>query len=166
MLELVEQQKQLITPITHIVLASCSGATQAGLVIGAQLAGFTGKIVGISIDDTETQKEQYQQEHMDLANTTAAKLGLTHSFTQEDFLINYDYAQGYGVVGKLERDAIQLMAQQEGILLDPVYTGRAFGALIDMIKKEQFSNNDNILFWHTGGSPALFTYATELTRSC
>jgi 1-aminocyclopropane-1-carboxylate deaminase/D-cysteine desulfhydrase-like pyridoxal-dependent ACC family enzyme len=56
------------------------------------------------------------------------------------------------------------MATLEGILLDPVYTGRAMGALIDLIHKNEFSKNDSILFWHTGGGPALFSYAKKLTN--
>jgi D-cysteine desulfhydrase len=73
---------------------------------------------------------------------------------------------GYGVVGDLERDAIRFMAQTEGILLDPVYTGRAFGGLLDILKRKpvRFGKPlETIVFWHTGGSPALFAYASDLT---
>jgi D-cysteine desulfhydrase len=70
--------------------------------------------------------------------------------------------QGYGVVGGLEREAIRLMARCEGIVLDPVYAGRAFGALVDLIRKGTFKPDETVLFWHTGGAPALFAYAKEL----
>ena len=69
---------------------------------------------------------------------------------------------GYGVVGDLEREAIRLAATHEGIILDPVYSGRAFGGLLDLIRKGTFKRDETILFWHTGGSPALFAYAKEL----
>jgi len=164
MVEIMQQQEASQQPITHIILASCSGATQAGLVVGAQLANFTGKIIGISVDYDESQKAQYQQDHVDLANATAAKLGLDKQFTSNDFAVEYAYATGYGIVKELERNAIHLLAGLEGILLDPVYSGRAFGALIDMIEKGNFSENDTILFLHTGGAPALFPYASKIVR--
>lgn len=162
MLELADQQKNLLRPITHIIVPSCSGATQVGLVIGARLTGFTGKIIGISVDYDITNKEYYQKLHVDLAYATCAKIGVNMAFTCDDFTICYDYAQGYGMVHDSERNAIQLMAQYEGILLDPVYTGRAFGALLNMINKNIFAPTDTILFWHTGGTPALFPYADSL----
>ena len=71
--------------------------------------------------------------------------------------------EGYGIVGDPEREAIRLMARHEGILLDPVYTGRAFGGLIGSIRKGLFKRGETVLFWHTGGAPALFAYAKELT---
>ncbi len=70
--------------------------------------------------------------------------------------------EGYGVVGNLEREAIRLMARCEGIVLDPVYAGRAFGALLDLIRQGAFKRGETVLFWHTGGAPALFAYAREL----
>ena len=66
------------------------------------------------------------------------------------------------MVGDLERDAIRLLARSEGIVLDPVYAGRAFGALVDLIRKGIFKKDETVLFWHTGGTPALFAYAKEL----
>ena len=164
MYELMEQQKTLEHRISHIVFASCSGATQAGLVVGAQLAGFSGKVIGISIDYDAAQKSKYQQDLVNLANATVAKLGVNKLYKQEDFEVNYEYATGYGIVGDLERDAIHLLGRKQGILLDPVYSGRAFGAMLDMIKKGFFTENDSILFWHTGGSPALFPYASKLVQ--
>jgi len=84
-------------------------------------------------------------------------------FSDGDFQVAYDYLGcGYGVVGTLERQAIQMLARYEGVLLDPVYTGRAMGALIDMIRNGKFTSDQTVLFWHTGGAPALFHYASEL----
>ena len=68
------------------------------------------------------------------------------------------------MIGDREREAIELTARLEGILLDPVYTGRAMGGLIDLVRRNRLGPADTVLFWHTGGSPALFAYAGELIR--
>jgi len=79
----------------------------------------------------------------------------------EDFHVRYGFlGGGYGVVGALEREAIRVTARCEGLLLDPVYTGRAMGALFSIIR--EFDRSEHVLFWHTGGAPALFAYAGEL----
>lgn len=69
------------------------------------------------------------------------------------------------MVGELEKNAIKLLAETEGILVDPVYTGRAFGALVDMIRQGEFNLNDTVLFWHTGGAPSIFSYAEKILLS-
>jgi D-cysteine desulfhydrase len=92
-------------------------------------------------------------------------LGAETQFRASDVLLKTDYlGAGYGVVGDLEREAIRLMAEQEAILLDPVYTGRAFGALVDLIRRGEFASNEHVIFWHTGGAPTLFSYADTLTE--
>ena len=78
-------------------------------------------------------------------------------------VVNDDYiGQGYAVVGDMEREAIRLVAQREGILLDPVYTGRAMGGLIDLIRWGAFTRGQKVLFWHTGGTAALPAFANSL----
>ena len=78
-------------------------------------------------------------------------------------LLDHRYAgEGYGVIGPREREAIRLLARLEGIFLDPVYTARAMGGLIDMIARGEFTKKERVLFWHTGGTPALFAYAGEI----
>lgn len=72
---------------------------------------------------------------------------------------------GYGVIGALENEAIAMTAQTEGILLDPVYTGRAMGGILDMIRTGKIKETDRVLFWHTGGAPALFAYSDALAMS-
>ena len=145
-----------------IILASSSGGTQAGLVLGAHLFGFSGKILGISVDEP---KRALQIHVAKLASETSGRLGPLIEFVEEDVLVNADYATpGYGVMTGDERAAIQLFAKYEGLLLDPVYTGRAAAGLIDLIGKGFFKKDDTILFWHTGGQPALFAekYQNEL----
>jgi D-cysteine desulfhydrase family pyridoxal phosphate-dependent enzyme len=140
--------------VDWIVFPSSSGGTQAGLALGARLAGFSGKVLGISVDEAA---DVLQKRVAGLANAAADLLGEKQAFQVEDILVNADYlGGGYGVMGPLERDAIHQFAQSEGILLDPVYTGRAAGGMIDLIRKGFFRRGERVLFWHTGGAPALF----------
>jgi D-cysteine desulfhydrase family pyridoxal phosphate-dependent enzyme len=149
--------------IDAIVFASSSGGTQAGLVVGARALGFGGRIIGIRIDKGEAGDEAYSVQLTRLANATAAHVGLDTDFSSDDFVVNQDYlGGGYGVVGDLEREAIRLVARLEGLVLDPVYTGRAMGGLIDMIRNDGFGPDETVLFWHTGGMPALFAYVNAL----
>jgi D-cysteine desulfhydrase family pyridoxal phosphate-dependent enzyme len=137
-----------------IVFASSSGGTQAGMVLGARLFGYHGGLLGISIDEPQAV---LQARCAKLATETSEKLGEPIVFTAEDVQVNSDYcAAGYGVVTDLEREAVKLFAKSEGILLDPVYTGRAAGGLIELIRKGFFKKGQTVLFWHTGGSPAIF----------
>src|SRR6476660_6598560 len=144
-----------------IVFASSSGGTHAGLVLGQRIFGFSGRILGISIDESE---EWLKSEVSKLASATSEKVGERIEFTPADVLVNANYCgAGYGVVTEREREAIQLFAQCEGLLLDPVYTGRAAAGMIDLIRTEFFETDETVLFWHTGGQPALFAeqYADE-----
>jgi len=141
-------------PVNWIIFPSSSGGTQAGLVCGARLAGYQGKILGISIDEPV---EKLQAHVAQLASATFALENNPFEFQPVDILVNADYCRaGYGVYTDLEKNAIKLFAEYEGLLLDPVYTGRAAGGMLDLIKKNFFNKEDRILFWHTGGQPALF----------
>ena len=146
-----------------IVVASSSGGTQAGLVVGARLFGYQGRILGVSIDKPEV--ELSRDIVADLASRTARKLGEDFTFTQADILVNDHYqSAGYGVLTDQEIEAIRLFARLEGLLLDPVYTGRAAAGLLDLIRQGFFKSDEAVLFWHTGGTPALFAdpYAARL----
>ena len=137
-----------------IVLASSSGGTQAGLALGARCFGYPGKILGISVDERE---EVLQNRVADLAASTADALGVNFQFSSRDILVNDHYlGAGYGVMGDPERQALRLFARSEGLLLDPVYTGRAAAGLVDLIRQGFFNPHQTVLFWHTGGTPALF----------
>jgi 1-aminocyclopropane-1-carboxylate deaminase/D-cysteine desulfhydrase-like pyridoxal-dependent ACC family enzyme len=141
-------------PLDWIVFPSSSGGTQAGLALGARTSGFPGKILGISVDEPA---EVLQPRVAGLISAAADLLGEKLTIKPEEILVNVDYlGGGYGVMGPLEQEAIHLFARNEGILLDPVYTGRAAGGMIDLIRKGYFQRGERVLFWHTGGSPALF----------
>jgi D-cysteine desulfhydrase family pyridoxal phosphate-dependent enzyme len=137
-----------------IVFGTSSGGTHAGLVLGQRMFGFKGKVLGISIDETEDDLKNHVSV---LASQASEKLGERINFTRDDVLANDRYCQaGYGVFGEGEREAINLFARHEGLLLDPVYTGRAAAGMIDLIRKGIFKKDETVLFWHTGGQPALF----------
>jgi D-cysteine desulfhydrase family pyridoxal phosphate-dependent enzyme len=149
-----ELQSQELSQLDWIVFASSSGGTQAGMVAGQRLFGFTGKILGISIDEPEGVLKSRVAK---LATEVADRLGNMIAFHPEDVLVNADYAgPGYGVLTAREREAVQLFAKVEGLLLDPVYTGRAAAGMIDLIRQGFFKSDERVLFWHTGGTPALF----------
>ena len=160
MQELMKQLAEQQLNIDFIIFASSSGGTQAGMVLGAQVYGFKGNVLGISVDHpADTLRTQVGA----LATATATHLGLEQSPLLDHVVVNDDYlGQGYAVVGDTERDAIRLVAQKEGILLDPVYTARAMGGLIDLIRWGAFTRGQKVLFWHTGGTAALPAFAKSL----
>jgi len=140
--------------VDWIIFGTSSGGTHAGLVLGQRVFGFNGNVLGISIDEPEAELKAHVSA---LATQASEKLGERIEFTGDDVLATANYCQaGYGVFGDGEREAIKLFASNEGLLLDPVYTGRAAAGMIDLIRKGFFRKDETILFWHTGGQPALF----------
>jgi 1-aminocyclopropane-1-carboxylate deaminase/D-cysteine desulfhydrase-like pyridoxal-dependent ACC family enzyme len=116
--------------------------------------------LGISIDHPA---DNLKMQVGALATATATHLGLGTLSLAAKVEVNDDYlGEGYAVVGDTEREAIRMVAQLEGILLDPVYTGRAMGALIDLIRWGAFTRGQSVLFWHTGGTAALPAFADKL----
>ncbi|MEM7115588.1 MAG: D-cysteine desulfhydrase family protein [Chloroflexota bacterium] len=158
--ELSEQLQTHRLFIDFIVLASGSGGTQAGMVLGKKVYNHRSNILGISISQpADAIKNQVAA----LVTATATHLGLGMLPLTEDIDVNDDYlGEGYSIVGEAEREAVQMTAQFEGILLDPVYTGRAMAGLIDLIRWGAFTRGQNILFWHTGGQAALSAFANKL----
>ena len=141
-------------PADWIVFGTSSGGTHAGLVLGQRIFGFKGRILGISIDEPEEWLEDRVSE---LASDASKRLGEMIKLTPADVLANADYCKaGYGVLTEAEREAVKLFAKYEGLLLDPVYTGRAAAGMINLIRRGFFKKDETILFWHTGGTPALF----------
>ena len=146
--------------VDWIVFATSSGGTQAGLVAGARAHGFRGRITGISVDEPAAALSARVAA---LATQGMGLLGLEGSIRAAEIEVNDRFlGGGYGVMGEREKEAIRLFAQNEGILLDPVYTGRAAGGMIDLIRTGEISAQERVLFWHTGGTPALFAYADQL----
>lgn len=137
-----------------VVFGTSSGGTHAGLTLGARVFGFSGRVLGISIDESEAWLKTHVSA---LASQASELLGKRVEFTPQDVHATDAYCKaGYGVLTEAEREAVKLFARYEGLLLDPVYTGRAAAGLIDLIRKGFFEPRDTVLFWHTGGQPALF----------
>ena len=137
-----------------IVFGTSSGGTHAGLVLGQRVFGYQGNILGISIDEPEAWLKTHVSA---LASDASEKIGERIDFTRDDVLASEEYCKaGYGVLTDAEREAVRMFAKYEGLLLDPVYTGRAAAGMIDLIRKGLLKKDETILFWHTGGQPALF----------
>lgn len=148
--------------VDWIVVASSSAGTQAGLVLGAIQAGWNGRILGISIDHKASVLQDMVAE---LAMETADRMKYEVKISKEMIHVSADYlGDGYGFMGQSEKDAIQMFAREEGLFLDPVYTGRAAAGMLDLAANGFFKPHERILFWHTGGTPALFadSYAGDL----
>jgi len=157
--------KELVEQNVHadwIVFATSSGGTQAGLLFGQRVFGYKSKVLGISVDETEEWLKQHVSE---MASSTSEKMRRRIEFTPDEVLVNANYCSaGYGVLTEREREAIRLFATCEGLLLDPVYTGRAAAGMIDLFRKGFFKKDETVLFLHTGGQPALFAdqYANKI----
>ncbi|MEW6506306.1 MAG: D-cysteine desulfhydrase family protein [Bacteroidota bacterium] len=155
--ELKQQLNDLGIHLDHIIFASSSGGTHAGIILGNEIYNLGSNLVGIEIDKEENE-EPYIDRLLNLINQTSEFINFKRLFAKKEIILLNEYlGEGYGIVGELERNAIKLLARLEGILVDPVYTGRVLGGMIDMIEKKFFSRTDKILFWHSGGTPALFT---------
>ncbi len=161
--ELAEQlQARQLPPFDRIVFASSSAGTHAGLLVGVAYQGWTTQVLGISVDE---DKPTLTGNVARIANDCATLLGLDMRFNAEDIQANTDYlGAGYALMGAPEREAIRLFAQQEALLVDPVYSGRAAAGLIDLCRQRVIAAGERILFWHTGGAPAIFAYHAELSE--
>jgi D-cysteine desulfhydrase len=163
MKELKSQLTAQNLKIDYLFFASSSGGTQAGLILGNDLHHLNINLIPVGIDKSETQGLSLEEAVLNLINEGKLLLNIKKEYTFSDVKINNDYNEaGYGVITKNETEAIKELAQNEGIILDPVYTGRAFYAMMDYLNKNKIPKNTNVLFWHTGGFPANFYYAAQL----
>ncbi|MFA5667897.1 MAG: D-cysteine desulfhydrase family protein [Balneolaceae bacterium] len=161
--ELKEQLVEQNLNIDYIIFASSSGGTQAGLVLGLELYQIETKLMPIKIDKEDPSKIDIEEVIFDLVLEGKDLLKIKKDYTLADILLNKSYNQfDYGVLTDKEKTAVHKLAVSEGILLDPVYTGRAFYGMLDILKEKRIPANSNVLFWHTGGSAALFSYAEDL----
>jgi L-cysteate sulfo-lyase len=136
---------------THIVLATGSGGTQAGLVAGKKIYGSNAQIIGISISHKKNDQEEKVYK---LTNNSCDYVGIEHTNRNEVIAFDDYVGEGYAIPTEGMKIAVKLMARKEAILLDPVYTGKAFAGLVDLVQKKYFKKTDKILFIHTGGSAA------------
>ena len=142
--------------IDRVVCASGSTGTHAGLVTGFYGNNANLPVIGINVSRT---KEAQEPLVYDLVRKTAARVGVADEIPKEAVLCFGEYVgPGYSLPTPAMIEAVKLLARNEGILLDPVYTGKTMAGLIDLVRKGYFDSNENILFVHTGGSPALYAY--------
>lgn len=154
--EIVAQSEAMGLDIDVIVQATGSAGTQAGLVAGLEGMRSGIDVVGISVRHPEDR--QVDAVHK-LANETAAYIGNTDGIARERVVADDNYVgPGYGQPTDEMVEAIELMARHEGILLDPVYSGKGMAGLIGMIRGGRFTPDQNVVFLHTGGAVALFAY--------
>jgi len=155
--ELKKQAEENSINIDYLVSAVGTGGTQAGIELGLRLYEMNTKCYGISISRHIKPKSQ---EITDLCNQTTKYFKLECSqFSPDEIEVNYDYiGERYAIPTDESIEAIYTIAKMEGIILDPVYTGKAMAGLIDLIKKGKFKKNENIVFLHTGGEIANFAY--------
>lgn len=155
-LELLHQANEMDLRIDHIVLATGSAGTQGGFVAGLVALNADIPVLGISV---RAPKAKQEQSVFDLAVRTADYFGAPGIVKRGHIVANSDYVgAGYGLPTDGMREAVKMAARFEGILLDPVYTGKGFDGLIDHVKKGFFPKDANVVFLHTGGSTGLFGY--------
>ncbi|MFP1921000.1 D-cysteine desulfhydrase [Lonsdalea quercina] len=154
--ELLFQSSQQRLRIDHIVHASGSSGTQAGLVAGLTAVRSGIPVLGISV---RAPKEKQEENVYRLAQQIWQRLGIDEALPRAAVQANSDYVgKGYGIPNEGTREALQLLARLEGILLDPVYSGKGMAGLIDLIRKGHFKKGEQVVFIHTGGSAGLFGY--------
>ena len=152
--ELVEQAHASGTRVDAVVHSTGSGGTQAGLVVGSRALTDGCPVVGISVSDA---KGPFSKDVLEIARAADECLGLGLGIGPGDVVVFDDYVkEGYGVVDREVAETIRLVFQKEGIVLDPVYTAKAMAGLIDLVGKGYFRKGQNVVFFHTGGTPALF----------
>ncbi|WP_062013655.1 D-cysteine desulfhydrase [Aureimonas sp. AU4] len=158
--ELVGQLNDRALPIDHLVTATGSAGTHAGLVVGLKAINAQIPLLGFGV---RAPKDRQEANVFDLACRTAEKLGCPGVVAREDVVADCDYVgAGYGVPREDTIEAIAMFAQMEGILLDPVYSAKAAAGLIDYCRKGRFKKGERVVFLHTGGSAALFGYDAAL----
>ncbi len=158
-LEMLAQANERGLVIDHILHATGSCGTQAGLVVGLKAMNSQIPLLGIGVRAARAEQEENV---FRLASATAHKLGCPDVVNPEDVVANCDYVgAGYGLPAADTLEAISMFAQLESILLDPVYSGKGAAGLIDLIRQGRFKQGERVVFLHTGGSAALFAYTAK-----
>jgi L-cysteate sulfo-lyase len=162
-LELVHQANEKGLVIDHLVHATGSAGTQAGLVCGLEALNSHVPVLGIGVRAPRPRQEDSVHR---LAQATAEKLGVAGGVARDKVVANCDYVgEGYGIPTPAMVDAVKLFARTESILLDPVYSGKGAAGLIDLVRRGHFAGARNVVFLHTGGATGLFAYRSTFERA-
>jgi len=159
-IELLQQADEQGLAIDLLVTATGSAGTQAGLVVGLRAMGSEVPLLGIGVN---VPKDAQEEKVYALACETADYIGKPGLVARDDVVANCDYVgAGYGVPTAGMNEAVLLLARYEGLLFDPVYSGKGLAGMIDLIRNGELGEARNIVFLHTGGSAALFAYLGQL----
>jgi L-cysteate sulfo-lyase len=159
-LEFLNQANRSGLVIHHVLHATGSAGTQAGLIVGMKASHCGIPLLGIGVN---VGKDIQEERVFKLAAETAEYVGAAGVVKREDVVANCDYVgDGYGIPTEDMNEAVLLLARLEGLLFDPVYSGKGIAGMIDLIGKKQFGKSDNLLFIHTGGAAGLFAYRDRL----
>lgn len=161
--EIWQQLKAKNIDAQYIVLGTGQGATQTGLLLGSKYFQLPIKVIGIS---GFYKAAEAQEEILRMCKEAISYLELTFNISHKDVIVNDDYlGRGYRHATKGCIAAIKLVAETEGLFLDPVYSGKAMAGLVDLIRKGQFTSRDTVIFVHTGGIPDFFSYFTSFIQN-
>ena len=160
-IELLQQFSEQGLTIDHLVTATGSAGTHAGLAVGLRGSGSDLPILGIGVNAPQDVQEERVY---DLAVDTAELVGAPGCVVREDIIADCNYiGPGYGEPTESMNEAVLMLARFEGLLFDPVYSGKALAGMIDYVREGRFTRGQKIVFLHTGGSAGLFAYADSLT---
>ena len=161
--EICSQLQSLNLNPDILLCATGCGVTQAGLLVGFKLMGLNCRLYGITVSRTRDECIAYIKQ---LINETEDVLGLDSRVKNDEIFVFDEYiGDGYSVPTSEGIDAIRLVAQTEGIFLDPIYTGKAMAGLTDLVKKDLIGSDNTVIFLHTGGSPSIFSNSTIISNS-
>ena len=162
-MEICSQLKNLNLKPDILLCATGCGVTQAGLLVGFKLMGLNCQIYGITVSRT---RDECIAQIKQLIDETEETLGLNSKVTSNDIFVFDEYiGDGYTMPSSKGIEAIHLVAQTEGIFLDPIYTGKAMAGLTDLVKKGHIGLDQKVIFLHTGGSPSIFSFSSEISNS-
>lgn len=155
-IELMNQINETGLHFDHLIHATGSQGTQAGLVAGMKLVSSPIPVLGIGV---RAPKEKQEAAVLALTEKTLALFPNAPAVQKEDVVANCNYVgEGYGIPSEGGIEAIKMLAELEGLLFDPVYSAKGMAGMIDLIRKGEFKKGERIIFLHTGGSVALFGY--------
>ena len=161
--EICSQLQSLNLNPDILLCATGCGVTQAGLLVGFKLMGLNCRLYGITVSRSRDECVAYIKQ---LINETEDVLGLESRVKNDEIFVFDEYiGEGYSVPTSEGIDAIRLVAQTEGIFLDPIYTGKAMAGLTDLVKKDLIGSDNTVIFLHTGGSPSIFSNSTIISNS-
>ena len=162
-MEICSQLQNLNLKPDILLCATGCGVTQAGLLVGFKLMGLNCQIYGITVSRT---RDECIAQIKQLIDETEETLGLNSKVPSNDIFVFDEYiGDGYTMPTSKGIEAIHLVAQTEGIFLDPIYTGKAMAGLTDLVKKGHIGLDQKVIFLHTGGSPSIFSFSSEISNS-